>query len=161
MEETNQTNEFNEIESVKELTLTSFAKDYLKESAKWSKLLAIVGFVGIGLMVLAAVFMTFAFSALSSLSEMQGDQPFPGVFLGLLYLVFAAIYYFPVMYLYKYATNAKLALETNDDETLEQSLMYLKSHHKFLGILMVIVLSLYALIFAGLIFAGGLALIAS
>ena len=40
--------------------LTISAIGFLKESAKWCKFMAIVGFVGVGLMVLAALFLALA-----------------------------------------------------------------------------------------------------
>lgn len=39
-----------------ELQLDQSAKDFLKETAKWAYFLSIVGFVGIGLIMLIAVF---------------------------------------------------------------------------------------------------------
>ena len=40
------------------LELNQLAKDALKEGAKWTFFLSIMGFIGVGLMVLAAIVMT-------------------------------------------------------------------------------------------------------
>ena len=61
--------------------LTISAIDFLKESAKWCKFMAIVGFVGVGLMVLAALFILIGFSAFDSISEAT-NFPFPRISLG-------------------------------------------------------------------------------
>jgi hypothetical protein len=42
------------------------------------------------------------------------------------------LYFFPVYYLNKFASNAKAAFKNNDSETLTTSLEYLKSHYKSL-----------------------------
>ena len=58
--------------------------NYLMEAAKWGKFLAIMGFIGIGLMVLAA-FIVMAFT--SSLGDVAGMAGFPAGALGLVYIV--------------------------------------------------------------------------
>ena len=52
-----------------ELHLNQTALDYLRESAKWSMFLAILGFVGIGFLALMAIIMT---SVMSALPESSG-----------------------------------------------------------------------------------------
>lgn len=123
------------------LVLTNFAKEFLKESAKWSKFLAILGFVGIGFMMLSAIFI----GALSSSFPQNGVMPFSSPLLSVIYLIFAVIYFFPVFYLYKYAEHTKKAIDSNDSEVLQKGFEKLKSHHKFIGIMALIILSLYAL----------------
>lgn len=139
-----------------QLYLTNYAKEYLTESAKWSKLLAIVGFVGIGLMMIAAIFMGTVFANLP-MNELSGQQDFPFWILSFVYVIMAAIYFFPVYYLYQYATNTKNAILTNDSEVLEKGLEKLKSHHKFLGVMMLVVLSLYGVILLIALIGGGIA----
>jgi len=74
------------------------------------------------------------------------------------YVVIAVIYFFPVYYLFKYAKGMKQALDSSNSELLSDSLVYLKSHHKFLGIMTIVILSLYLLaIVGGVIFAASMA----
>ena len=131
-----------------ELQLDQTAKDFLKETAKWAYFLSILGFVGIGLMVLIAVFAGTIFSAMgNSMSGMGGLGSSFGALMGFVYVFIAAIYFFPVYYLYKFAVNTKRAFRENDSELLTSSLGYLKSHYKFIGIFMLAILALYGLIF--------------
>ena len=127
-----------------------------KETAKWTKFLAILGFVGIGLMVLGSLVMLFAPSSLMS----NGDFPFGGkIFMMLLYLAFAVLYYFPISYLYQFSENTKKAIENNDNNAIRDAFEFLKSHYKFMGILTIILLAFYAIIiFIGLIGAGAAAM---
>ncbi|WP_248574847.1 DUF5362 family protein [Flavobacterium sp. H122] len=139
------------------LVLTNSAKEFLKESAKWSKFLAIVGFVGIGLMVVMGLFMGTLFSSLPN----TGTLPIPGAFFSLIYLVFAVIYFFPIFYLYKYAEHTRKAIDSNDSEVLQNAFEKLKSHHKFLGVTALVVLSIYALgillaLFGGIMAVAGI-----
>ncbi len=77
----------------------------------------------------------------------------------LLYLAFAVLYYFPISYLYQFSENTKKAIENNDNNAIRDAFEFLKSHYKFMGIMMVIVFSFYAIsIFIALIGAGATAM---
>ena len=144
------------VENGENLVIDWRSKEFLKETAKWAKFLAILGFVGIGLTVLGSLVMLFAPSSLMS----NGDFPFGGkIFMMLLYLAFAVLYYFPISYLYQFSENTKKAIENNDNNAIRDAFEFLKSHYKFMGILTIILLSFYAIIiFIGLIGAGAAAM---
>ena len=129
-----------------ELQLDQTAKDFLKETAKWAYFLSIVGFVGIGLMLVIAVFAGTIFASMGSAMGGAFGSSF-GAAMGFGSVFIAAIYFFPVFYLFKFSVNAKKAFRENDSEALSSSLGYLKSHYKFIGIFMAAILALYALIF--------------
>lgn len=131
-----------------ELHLDESAKDFLKETAKWAYFLSILGFIGVGFFVIIAIFAGTIFSTLGS--TMPGMRAYGGSFgvvMSVMYLVLAAVYFFPVYYLFKFSSNAKKAFRENDSEALTTSFGYLKSHYKFIGILMVAMLVLYGLFF--------------
>ena len=132
--------------------LTTAAVGFLQESAKWSKFIAIIGFIGIGLMVLVSLFMAIGFSAMSA--STMPELPFPMSVFSILYVLFAAIYFFPVYYLYQYATKTSAALHSKNKQLLTDGLENLKSHHKFLGIFTLIIISLYGFIFVFAILGG-------
>lgn len=144
------------VENGENLVIDWRSKEFLKETARWTKFLAILGFVGIGLMVLGSLVMLFAPSSLMS----NGDFPFGGkIFMMLLYLAFAVLYYFPISYLYQFSENTKKAIENNDNNAVRDAFEFLKSHYKFMGILTIILLAFYAIIiFIGLIGAGAAAM---
>ena len=144
------------VENGENLIIDWRSKEFLKETAKWTKFLAILGFVGIGLMVLGSLVMLFVPSSLMS----NGDFPFGGkIFMMLLYLAFAVLYYFPISYLYQFSENTKKAIENNDNNAIRDAFEFLKSHYKFIGILTIILLAFYAIIiFIGLIGAGAAAM---
>lgn len=132
-----------------ELQLNDMAKSFLRETAKWAKFLSIIGFIGIGFLVIFALVM-FAMGgslAASGMGAMGGIGAMGGVFGGVLYLLFAMLYFFPIMYLFKFSSSILNAFQNNNTEQLTKGFEYLKSHYKFVGILMAILIGLYALIF--------------
>lgn len=138
-----------------ELQLDSTAKDFIKEIAKWAYFLSILGFIGIGLLLLIAVFAGTLFSAMGSTMPGMGAYGSSfGAAMGAIYFLLAAFYFFPVYYLFKFSSNAKKAFRDNDSETLTASFGYLKSHYKFIGVLMVVFLAIYALFFVFAIVGG-------
>jgi hypothetical protein len=153
------------MENQNKLSLNDLAISALRESAKWCMFLAIVGFIFIGLMVLGGVFMTIGMSAISSMSndsygQMGMNNPFMVIknYIGLIYLVFALLYFFPVFYLFKYAKGIKDALSSGNEVILANALANLKSHHKFLGIMTIIMIALYIIVIIGaVVFAAKMA----
>lgn len=135
------------------LSLNELAVDALRESAKWCMFLAIVGFIGIGFMILAGAFMSLTMATIGNDPAFGGIDPFGGLkaYFGLIYIVIAALYFFPIYYLYKYATGTKRALESSNSDVLSDALVNLKSHHKFLGITTIVVISIYILVIIGVI----------
>ncbi len=84
-------------------------------------------------------------------SAIQGVYSFPISWLGGIYLVFTGVYFFLVLYLYKFSHATPIALEGKNRGDLKFAFLNLKSHYRFMGILVIIILSLYALIFTGAI----------
>lgn len=125
--------------------LNTEIKSYLAETAKWGYFLSIVGFIGIGLMVLAGLFMgTFLSSFGAAAGTMGLISP---MFITVLYLVLAGLYFFPVLYLYKFSTQMKVALRSDNESELTSAFQNLKSLYKFMGILTAVILGIYALLF--------------
>jgi hypothetical protein len=125
-----------------ELIVTGEAKGYINETRKWAKFLAILGFIGSGIIAIVAVF------AGSMFSEIWGGASF---MITILYLLMALLYFFPSLYLYRFSEKANKALYKKDSNELEDALGNLKSTFKFYGIAAIVVISLYLLFF---IFAG-------
>ena len=71
--------EYSEIEEF-ELQLNESAKGFLKEAAKWAYFLSILGYVGIGFIVLAAIFAGALFAFIGNLSREMGNVSIIGRF---------------------------------------------------------------------------------
>ncbi len=120
-----------------ELTIDSLHS--LDTTRRWAGFLAILGFIFLGLLVIAAFVMGFAFSVLNN------SLPFAGMGVGIMivYLILAVILYFPVLYLYRFSTWTKKSIANNSSLDLTVALLNLKSHYKFYGIFTIVILSIY------------------
>lgn len=138
------------------LSLNDLAIAALRESAKWCLFLSIVGFIFIGLMVIIGAIMGVAMSAVPSnvaFNGAAGTNPIVAMkgYFGVAYILFALLYLVPVYYLYQYAKGTKNAIESGNSDVLANALVNLKSHHKFLGIMTIVMIVVYILAFLGLI----------
>jgi len=131
---------------------------YLAEAAKWAKFLSILGFILCALMI---IFGLFAGTFLATLPEFNSDFGSMGSAGGMvitIWMILAALlYFFPSLYLFNFASKMQTAIRNNDQIYLNNSFKNLKSCFKFWGILLIIVLCIYAV---GITFAviGGVAL---
>jgi len=135
-----------------EFGLNDQAVAHLNETRKWTMFMSILGLVFLAIMFIGM----FAMNALMSgvlgmygMSDTQGSSAMPGVIMIVVLLVFMVIYFFPIYYLLQFSLQSKKAIETRDSQTLQNALRYLKMHYKYIGILMIIFISIYLL--AGII----------
>ena len=127
------------------LAISSEIAAFLVETGKWAKFISILGFIGIGFMVIMAFFM----GSIMSLAGAAEMASFPSGIITFVYLILGGLYFFPVYYLYKFSNNISTAIYRKDNQQLHTAFEYLKSHYKFIGILMIIILSMYALMIVG------------
>ena len=141
------------------LVVDEVAKNFLGETAKWGRFLAILGFVGVGLFVLLAFVMLFMGTAFIDVPGTENNSM--GILFGgfgaVIYLLLAVLYFFPARYLYRFSEKTKQAIATNDTPALTEALGNLKSLYKFFGILAAIFVGFYALGLLLTVVGGGLA----
>jgi hypothetical protein len=139
-----------------ELRLDETNREYLYDTARWAKFLAIVGFIMCALLVVIGLFAGTMMSNMSSrMQDMQGfGDSNPGAGMGMImtifYILIAVLYFFPCLYLYRFSTGMIDALADNDQGTLTSSFSNLKACFKFVGILTIIILCLYGVAIVGL-----------
>ena len=139
----------NEMESG--MALSTDARRFLYETSRWAQFLAILGFVGAGILVI----MGFAMMAMGGmLADSFAQLGFPPAAFGLFYIVLALIYIFPSLYLYQFSTRTKTAIQGSNPSQLTEGLGYLKSTFKFYGIMAIVFIALYFLIILIGVFAG-------
>ncbi len=130
------------------MELNQEAKEFLNEAAKWATILSIIGFITIGLMVI------MSFSIGSILANMPNSNL--GVstqMLSMFYLILAGVFFIPVYLLFQFGVKTKMAIANNDTDMLTFGLKKLKSHYKFIGIVMIIIFGMNIL----MLLIGGLA----
>lgn len=123
------------------LPLSDRAANYLKEAARWARFLAIFGFVVMGIVLLAGVALTTYFSSVMA-SELG---PMGGAILPFVYILFSLLYFFPCLYLFRFARKTSSAVLASDMMLMEEGFRNLKAFFRYMGILLIVVLSFYAL----------------
>ena len=136
-------------ESLFELHVDHNGSAYLKETARWAKFMAILGFVFCAVYVLIALFAGSLMARLSTLGGNAGAGTgaalIGGGLISVIYIMIAVLYFFPCLYLYNFAAKMQTALRANDQDQLNLSFRNLKSCYRFMGILMIIALSFIVL----------------
>ena len=132
-----------QLDDIPRMHINAMSMASLSETRRWTLFFAVLGIIGIVLMVLLAIVMM---AVLPRMNEGMGmPMPLPmGVF-GFVYLVIAAIYLLPVIYLLQFSRKIKTALTTRDSEILGQALRSLMLHFRTVGIIMIVFIFLYIL----------------
>ena len=125
----------------RQLVLLPEAEVMLDEARKWGKFLAILGFVFSGFMLLFGVVFSFFLDNLPP----EAAALIPNFIITVIYLVLAAIYFFPSLYLYRFAVRAGKAISLKDSSVLSSSFDSLRDCFRYLGILSIIALVLYGI----------------
>lgn len=134
--------------------------ELLRRTKGWVFFLAILGYIGCGLMVLAALVMMVGMGFISS--KVESGLPIGFVGLGLIYLVMAAFYIYPCIKLHKYAKAIKSLVQTQSSSDLEDALEHQRGFWKFIGVIALVITCIYAAIFVVAIIGGiGAAVLAS
>ena len=116
------------------LLFTDEIKEHILGTAKWAKFFAVLGFILIGI---------YACSLLLVLSmDWEKDPVVP-----ITIVIFIFIYYFPVSYLWKFATKTIEGIEEENQERFEEGFSKLNSHFRYVGTLTIIGLSIIFLSF--------------
>lgn len=143
----------NNTTSIFEMALNEQSKSYLKETARWGHFLAIVGFILGGLILMGGLAFTLLGS--TAFGELLGSgKGFVGTIIGIVYILLGAMYFYPSIKLLRFATGMTKGLLHTDQELVTTSFGNLKSVFRFYGILTIVVLGLYALVFVGAIIFG-------
>ena len=128
------------------LNIDPLSKSHLADAAKWGRFLAIVGMVFIALIVL---FLGVGISLIpdSPFNDVSGFNTGSfRIIIAFYGIVIGVIWFFPVLFLYRFSVRMKAALNGDDQEMLVSSFQNLKKLFRYVGIVTIIVLSLYALI---------------
>jgi hypothetical protein len=141
------------IKPMEKPNLSDSAVFFLSEARKWAKFIAIISFIGMGIMVISGVVMGLVMDTLTSAAG-QAPMPFSGSFFMIMYIALAAIYFFPVYYLFRFSEAMGYALASGSEELMTSAFGYLKSHYKFIGILMIVSIAFGVLLTIGAVLAG-------
>ena len=136
----------------KGLILLQDAQYALHQSGKWANFLAIMGFIGSGLVLLCGLFFGVMMSAISTFAGPRGRFPtgFAGI-ISVFYIAGAIICFIISRHLYRYAGSIKNGIEFQSAEQVSNAFQNLHSFFKWKGIILIVVLALYILMIIGFI----------
>lgn len=116
------------------LGLSILGKEYVKKTIYWTKFLAILGFIFIGLL-----FITYAALVFESMGA-------AGIIVLIFVAAFLSLYIIPTIYLFQFSKYSKLALENDNAEDWEIALKYQSKLYQFLGIVIIVIIAFYIII---------------
>jgi hypothetical protein len=130
---------------------------HMNEIRKWTQFMSILGFVVVGLLLFVGVIFLIASVTRPS---MQIDELgiTLGPWMGICYLLLALVYFFPVLYLFRFSKFAKQSLlqissGQSSNELMANAISYLKKHFRYVGIFTIVLLVIYLLVIIGLLIA--------
>lgn len=158
------------IQENKKIEIGQESLGYLNTTRKWTMFFAILGFIFLGLLLivglLAGSFLSAFSSKMSGISGMEGMEGvkaaggFTSILMFIVILICAVIYFFPLLYLLRFSKHTAKAVATFDQNELMLALKNMKSYWVYLGILVIIMLVIYLIVFlvagASLAFLSGL-----
>ncbi|WP_405566133.1 DUF5362 family protein [Polaribacter sp. Asnod6-C07] len=144
------------ITQLEQIVLTTRSKTFLREISKWAFFFSIIGFIGIAFLLIGAILIGTVYAPMLNMIAQQQGAPSISMGIMITYLVMGLLYFMPVFYLFKFSRKMKLALANKNDEILADALESLKSHYKFIGVLTIIMISLYVLLIGFSLVAGSL-----
>jgi hypothetical protein len=128
--------EENSQESLIELNVDYDAGNILKETARWTKFISIIGIIGVALLLLCLLFAGTMITTLTS-RMMPGFEGYAGILISVVIIV-VAILGLMVSLLYRFSTNIKKGIETQDQEAFNKGLSSLKIYFIISGVFAVI-----------------------
>lgn len=121
---------------------------HLNTTRKWAMFLAIIGFIFLGLMILIGL---IAGTFLTAFNSGEKGLGIPESLLFVPVLLLAVIYFFPVLFLFRFSKHTSHAIQTLDKMDFHKAVKNLKYYFAYIGILIIVILSLYIVV---LIIAG-------
>jgi hypothetical protein len=121
---------------------------HLKAASPWMKFMGITSFIGSGMLIIVGIliFLFPIFGEELDLTETFLSGIINSAF-GFFYLAYGVVSIFPAKFLYSFASKIKLFIKTKNESDMESALRNNKSFWKFYGIMAIVVLAFFPIIF--------------
>jgi hypothetical protein len=126
---------------IRKIEIGEESLNHLNTTRKWAMFLAIMGFIFLGIMLLFGVIAGVFLSAFKSGLDTNG---LTGILMGLFIIIMGAVYFFPLLYLFRFSKHTANAVQTLDKQELYKAIKNLKLYFVYIGVLIIIVLAFYA-----------------
>jgi cytochrome oxidase assembly protein ShyY1 len=116
----------------------------LDKTRKWAMFLAVFGFIVSGVLLIVGIFAVVFFSIFN-----KGDTStiYPGWYICSVLIASAILYFFPVLYLYRFSKNMSGAVKTNDKTLVTTAFQNLRYSFTWFGILVIVAIAVYIITF--------------
>lgn len=153
--ENNQAGTSETIKPAEQLQITPDAIALLAITARWTKFLAILGFIMTGFLVLAGLVLTLFLGAYrSDLAPAGLVNYIDSNLIGIIYLAIAVCFVLPIISLNNFSNATTRALKTRSTDRLTFAIRNLKRFFKFIGIMTIAGLVIYLAVIVFAIGAG-------
>lgn len=125
-----------ENQSILELQVDETASKNLSDAARWAKFLSIIGFVGIGLMII--ICLSFQARIVDALSELLPATTNGLTFILTIMVIVAIIFGVLLYFLFRASILMKRGIETKNQEVFNNGLASLKAYFTMYGILTIL-----------------------
>ncbi len=116
------------------LKISNSIKENLIITAKWARFLAVIGFIFVGILGIASLFLI-----VTSLASGYG----PLIFISFVYIILTVVMLFPALYLIRFAMATEKGLGSNKQGEFDYAIENMKSLFKFTGIYTIVMIALY------------------
>ena len=132
-----------------QLHISGAVRNDWSEIAKWAMFFAVLLFIALGLIAIGALVMVVTAGVM-------------GIVVAIMMIgLYGTLLFFPAWYFYKFSTLTRQALNFEDNDALNEGFANLKRYYRFVGIVFIIIFSLYALMLLVTLAIGGLAALSS
>lgn len=134
-----------------EMQVSAAAQSFLRTAAGWAMFLAIIGFIFLALGLLGSLGMI----ASGSMLDATPGMPFSGTALGLVMLLSVIITFLPVLYLFKFSSSTRQAINNNSTDEITKAFGNLRSYFVWCGVLTILFIVAY-IAFIGMVISAGI-----
>jgi hypothetical protein len=124
----------------KNKAILNYMVNSLRATRPWTRLLSILGFIGIAFSILAGIAMIVGRNFFP-----VSDKAPPLAFLGIIYILTSVFYLVPSIWLSKYSSAISSFLKESDAIQLAKAIAYQKSFWKFVGITVLVLMAITVL----------------
>jgi hypothetical protein len=128
---------------IKKIEVEQETLNHLNTTRKWAMFLAIAGFIFLGLIIVIGL---IAGTFLSTFSGGENGIGIPESLMFVPVLLIALIYFFPVLFLFRFSKHTSHAIQNLDKLAFHKAVKNLKYYFAYIGILIIIMFSLYIII---------------
>lgn len=115
---------------------------------RWTMFLSVLGFIFLGLLIVAGL---AASLFLTTFKSREATFGIPESLMIIIFIIIAAIYFFPVFFLFRFSKNIRDSLHNLDSGKLSKGFRNLRLYFTYIGVMVIVVLSIYIVL---LFFAG-------